>query len=125
MIVACHTLIYSDDAAATRAFFRDVLQFPNVDDGDGWLIFHTGPSEMGVHPTASEWEGDTHTSPRKHMVSFMCDDIDATKADLESRGATFSTAILDHGYGRLAMIQVPGADDIQIYEPAHDVAYTL
>ena len=54
MITALHTLIYSDDAAATRAFLRDVVGLAHVDDGEGWLIFRTGPSELGVHPTSGE-----------------------------------------------------------------------
>jgi len=65
MILACHTLIYSDDADATRAFFRDVLGFPNVDAGTGdhnWLIFGTGPSELGVHPTGPLRDGSSSTS---------------------------------------------------------------
>ena len=56
MILACHTLIFSDDADATRAFFSDVLGFANVDAGtgdDNWLIFRTGPSELGVHLAAA------------------------------------------------------------------------
>ena len=62
MILACHTLIYSDDADATRAFFRDVLGFPSIDAGTGdhdWLIFQTGPSELGVHPTGPLHDGAT------------------------------------------------------------------
>ena len=75
MILACHTLIYSDDADATRAFFRDVLGFPNVDAGTGdhnWLIFRTGPSELGVHPTGPSHDGAT--APRHHAISFVVDD---------------------------------------------------
>jgi catechol 2,3-dioxygenase-like lactoylglutathione lyase family enzyme len=125
MILACHTLLYSDDAPATRAFFRDVLGFSHVDDGDGWLIFRTGPSEMGVHPTSGEWEGEPYASPRHQQFSFICDDIAATKAELEARGATFSSDIQDHGYGLVAMLQVPGADDIQLYEPRHTTAHDL
>ena len=57
MITSIHTLIYSDDAPATRAFLRDVLGWPFVEDaaggGPGWLIFKTGRSEMGVHPTTA------------------------------------------------------------------------
>ena len=52
MINALHTLIYASDPEAARAFFRDVLQFPGVDAGGGWLIFRTGPSETGVHPSS-------------------------------------------------------------------------
>ena len=33
MITACHPLIYSDDASATREFFRDVtVAVPGADD---------------------------------------------------------------------------------------------
>lgn len=123
MILACHTLIYSDDAEATRAFLRDVLQLPGVDAGEGWLVLRTGPSELGVHPTRSVHEGGTHTSPRHHEISFICDDIAATKAALEGRGASFSSEIVERGFGLTATVRVPGADDILIYEPRHETAY--
>ena len=80
MITSIHTLIYSDDAKATRAFLWDVLGWKYVaeDWDDDWLIFKSGPSEMGVHPTHSEWEGKTYDHPRLHSIAIMCDDIDAT-----------------------------------------------
>ena len=124
MILACHTLIYSDDADATRAFFRDVLGFPDVDAGTdehAWLIFQTGPSELGVHPTA----GEGYSSPRHHTISFIVDDLDSTMAELTEKGATFSSGPEDHGYGIVAMVQVPGADDVQLYQPRHPTAYAL
>ncbi|MEU6136376.1 VOC family protein [Nocardioides sp. NPDC047086] len=123
MILACHTLVYSDDPGATRAFFRDVLQLPHIDEGDGWLIFATGPSEMGIHPTGGTHEGRDYSSPRHHQISFICDDIEATKAELEARGAIFDGDVADHGYGLVAMVRVPGADDVQIYQPRHRTAY--
>ena len=124
MILACHTLVYSDDADATRAFFRDVLQLPNVDAGTGdenWLIFRTGPSELGVHPTA----GPGYSSPRQHAISFIVDDLESTMAELSGRGAEFSSGPDDHGYGIIAMVKVPGADDVQLYQPRHETAYGL
>lgn len=124
MIQACHTLIYSDDAVATRAFFRDVMRFPHVDAGtgdEGWLIFATGPSELGVHPTGPMHDGST--SPRHHAISFVVDDLDATMAELRGRGAEFSSGPDDHGYGIVAMVKVPGADDVQLYQPRHRTAY--
>ena len=125
MITACHTLIYSDDAEATRVFFRDVLQLPHVKDtssGPGWLIFGTGPSEMGVHPTRAEHEGRAYESPRQHVIAFQCDDVEATRAELESRGAVFTSDIADHGYGLVTTVAVPGADDVMIYQPKHELA---
>ncbi len=128
MITAVHTLIYSDDAEATRAFFRDVLGWPNVEHPEsapGWLIFKTGPSELGVHPTSYTWEGEDHSHPRQHTVSLMCDDIEATKAELEAKGAEFTGSIEDMGFGLAAMLRVPGTDDILVYEPRHPIAHSL
>ena len=125
MILACHTLIYSDDADATRAFFRDVLGFPFVDAGPdesgGWLIFRTGPSELGVHPTS----GEGYATPRQHAISFIVDDLESTMAELREKGAEFSSGPDDHGYGIIAMVKVPGADDVQLYQPRHETAYSL
>jgi catechol 2,3-dioxygenase-like lactoylglutathione lyase family enzyme len=126
MILACHTLIYSDDADATRAFFRDVLGFPNLDAGttdQSWLIFATGPSELGVHPTGGPQDG--FTAPRHQAISFVVDDIESTMAELSAKGASFSSGPDDHGYGIVAMLVVPGADDVQLYQPRHRTAYGL
>jgi len=126
MILACHTLIYSDDADATRAFFRDVLDLQNVDAGTGdhnWLIFRTGPSELGVHPTGPLPDGST--TLRHHAISFIVDDLESTMTDLRARGADFSSGPDDRGYGIVAMLMVPGADDVQFYQPRHQTAYGL
>ena len=128
MITSVHTLIYSDDAPATRAFLRDVLGWPYVEDAGsepGWLIFGTGPSELGVHPTSSVYEGREHRSERHHEIALMCDDVEATRAELEAKGATFSTPIADEGFGLVTMLEVPGADPILLYEPRHVTAYEL
>jgi catechol 2,3-dioxygenase-like lactoylglutathione lyase family enzyme len=128
MITAVHTLIYSDDPPATRAFLRDVLGWPHVEhpeSDEGWLIFRTGPSEMGVHPTGGEWEGAAFSYPRHHLVSLMCDDIAATRRELEAKGATFSSDIRDEGYGLTTMLDLPGADPIQLYQPRHPTAFDL
>ena len=128
MIQAMHTLIYSDDAAATRAFFKDVLHWKFTEDdesGEDWPIFRTGPSELGVHPTRGEWDGEEYSSPRHHSVSLMCDDLEATVEDLRGRGAEFNGDAQDMGFGTGIMLRVPGADDILLYQPRHPTAYDL
>lgn len=131
MVTSIHTMIYSDDPKATRAFLRDVLGWPFVampdgeSEGDQWLIFRCGPSEMGVHPTSGQWDGGSYQHPKHHSISLMCDDIEGTIEDLKAKGAVFKTDIQDHGYGLVAMMEVPGADPIQLYEPRHPVAYNL
>ena len=127
MITSIHTLIYSDDAQATRAFLRDVLGWKYVaEDWDNdWLIFKSGPSEMGVHPTHSVWEGKTYDHPRQHSIARMCDDIEATVEELRAKGAQFREGIEEREYGRVIMMMVPGADDMQLYQPTHKLAYSL
>lgn len=122
MITAVHTLVYADDADAARAFFRDVLAWPSVDAHGGWLIFKTGPSELGVHPTSGD-EGAP--GGQHHEISLMCDNIEDTVAELTAKGAQFSQGIEDQGFGRTAMLEVPGAGEMMLYEPRHPVAHSL
>ena len=128
MITAVHLLIYSDDPPATRAFVRDVLGWPYLPDPSSapdWLIFQSGPSEMGVHPTRQSHDGMTYSSPRHHSISLMCDDIAATVADLQSKGAEFSGVVEDMGFGLGVNLKLPGADDILLYQPKHPEAHGL
>jgi catechol 2,3-dioxygenase-like lactoylglutathione lyase family enzyme len=128
VIVAAHSLIYSDDPEATRAFLRDVLEWPFVEhagSGPGWLIFKTGPSELGVHPTSGTYEGGEYAYERHHELALMCDDIEATVAELEAKGATFSGGIQDEGFGLITMLELPGAGQVLLYEPQHPTAYDL
>lgn len=136
MITAVHTLVYSDDAPATRAFLKDVLQLPyvtdvsssddaQVADGDpaGWLIFDTGPSELGVHPTQGDFDGEQYTAPRHHQVSLMVEDVEAAVAELRERGAHVEHDPADLGFGIGVELEVPGTDPILIYQPRHATAY--
>ena len=138
MLTALHAMIYSDDPAATRRFLMDVLRWPFVSEGARgdagvggagtggtdpaeWLIFRSGPSELGVHPTR---EGDW-SAPRHHSLTLTCDDLDATMAELAGRGAQFSGEPRELGFGRAGMMAVPGADDLMLYQPAHATAHDL
>ncbi|MBB5897066.1 VOC family protein [Kutzneria kofuensis] len=114
MITAVHTLVYASDAEAARAFFRDVLGWPHVDAHDGWLIFRTGPSELGVHPGTPG-----------HEISLMCDDLEQTMAELGAKGAEFAGDVQDRGFGRTVALKVPGAGEIMLYQPRHPVAFDL
>ena len=109
-VSAVHMTVFSRDAEATRAFFRDILGLDSVDAGGGWLIFALPPAELGVHPT----EG-----PPRHELYLMCDDVDATVAELEAKGVTLSRPVSDEGFGRVAYLDVPGLGDLGLYEPHH------
>lgn len=118
MITGYHSIIYSDDAEVTRAFFRDVLGWPHIDAHDGWLIFATPPSELGIHPTRGD-EGQVWATPPHHEVSLMCDDIEATLADLRAKGVEVTREPEDQGYGIVAAIAVPAAGELLVYEPRY------
>jgi catechol 2,3-dioxygenase-like lactoylglutathione lyase family enzyme len=102
MITGIHAVIYSRDATADRAFFRDVLGFPSVDAGDGWLIFAAPPSEVACHP------GETNS---KHKLYLMCDDVQAEIARLDDKGIK-CTSVTDEGWGLLTMIRLPGGGEL-------------
>ncbi|MFG1942676.1 VOC family protein [Nonomuraea sp. NPDC048826] len=113
MIQGVHLLLYSNDPAADRAFLRDVLGWPSVEDpssGEGWLIFETPPSELGVHPA------DGVSSVRIHL---MCDDVEATVAELAAKGVT-TEPVVDAGYGLATAFTLPGGAEVGLYEPRHE-----
>src|SRR5260370_13761508 len=116
MINGAHIILYSTDAEADRVFIRDVLGFPGVDAGNGWLIFKLPPAEIAVHPT-DELE--------KHEFYLMCDDIEKTLAELATKGVTISQPVSDQRWGLRASIKLPSGSDLSIYQPRHSTAYNL
>lgn len=122
MIRGLHGLFYSSDADATRAFMRDALKLPFSDVGGGWLIFDLPEADVGVHPIGGHGEGDAGPPANTHDVSFYCDDIEGTVADLRSRGVSFKDEPADHGYGYVAYFTMPGGIEVQLYEPKYTKA---
>lgn len=114
MFTALHTLVYAENPEAARAFFRDVLEWPHVDTGGGWLIFKSGPSELGVHPTGPESGGE------RLDFSLVCDDLEATVAALAAKGVEPLRPIRDDGWGLTTELQIPGGPVIMIYQPRYD-----
>ena len=115
MITGVHTMFYSAEADALRAFIRDKLRFPYTDVGEGWLIFDLPEAEMGCHP-ADAADGAASGS---HDISFYCDDIHKTVAELKARGVEFTDGIADHGYGLVTHFKMPGNCEVQLYEPRY------
>lgn len=113
MIRGIHGLLYSSDADATRAFFRDKVKLPGSDIGQGWWIFDFAEGDLGVHPIA---HGGT---AGRHDISFYCDDLPGTVAAMKKRGVTFTEDIADHGYGLVTYFEAPGGITIQLYEPRY------
>ena len=121
-------MIYSNDPPATRAFLRDVLGWPYIEHAEsepGWLIFKSGPSEMGVHPTSGEWEGEVYSHPLAHTISLMCDDVETTVAELKAKGAEFKGGVQNYGFGLCINMVLPAAGEILLYQPLHPKAYDL
>ncbi len=114
MIKGMHGMFYSDDAAATREFLRDKLGFPATDVGGGWLIFDMPEADLGVHPT-----GEGSSPNGTHDVSFYCDDIQETVADLKAKGVEFAREIRDDGFGWTTHMKVPGGFEVQLYQPKY------
>jgi catechol 2,3-dioxygenase-like lactoylglutathione lyase family enzyme len=110
VITGMHAIVFSSEAEKVRAFFADVLGMPSVDAGGGWLIFAMPPAELAVHPA----DGDSH-----HELYLMCDNIQATLAELRARGVEVARGVSDQGWGLLAAIRLPDGSEFPIYEPRH------
>jgi len=115
MINGAHVVLYSNNADADRAFLRDVLGFPFVDAGHGWLIFALPPTEVAIHP--AETGG-------RHELYLMCDDLKAEISALEAKGVTCS-AVHDERWGSITMIHLPGGGEVGLYQPKHPTALAL
>jgi len=120
VITSTHAIIYADDADRARAFFRDTLELPNVDAHGGWLIFKLPPAGLGIHPT-----NQPELESGQHQLWLMCDDIQATVADLRDRGVEFTGSVEDQGFGLVTTLRVPGGGELGLYEPKHATGYDL
>jgi hypothetical protein len=113
-----HGLLYTSEPEKLRAMLRDVFGFKHVDAGGGWLIFGMPPAELGVHPD----EGENVEAGHRHLLSFMCDDITKTIAELRAKGVTVVGEPKDEGYGITTMLHLPGGCEVMLYEPRHPIA---
>jgi len=115
MIRGVHTMFYSSQPEALRAFLRDKLGFKATDVGGGWLIFDLPEADMGCHPADAEHGAPSGT----HDISFYCDDIDQSVAELKAKGVEFTEPVADHGYGLVTHFKVPGDFRVQLYQPRY------
>jgi catechol 2,3-dioxygenase-like lactoylglutathione lyase family enzyme len=112
MITGAHVIVYSKDPERDRAFFRDVLKFPAVDAGHGWLIFALPPAEAAFHPAEKN---------DLHALYFMCDDLKATMESLKGKKVKCG-AVTEERWGSLTTISLPGGGKIGLYQPKHPTA---
>ena len=111
MIIGMHTMFYSSEPEALRAFIRDKLGLEWFDVGDEWLIFKAPETDIGCHAP------DNATPSGTHHISFLCDDLEATVAELSSRGVEFLDQPADAGYGRRAHFRMPGDLEVELCQP--------
>jgi len=110
VITGVHAIIFTKEPEQVRSFLRDVLGFPSVDAGGGWLIFALPPAELAAHPT----DGAAH-----HELYLMCADIHATVAELEAKGVEFTKEISEQAFGLITALRLPGGGELGLYEPRH------
>jgi len=109
MINGAHSILFSTDPEADRAFLRDVLGLVHIDAGDGWLIFGLPPSELAVHPA------EQSAPPELYL---LCHDVEALVQTLEL-GDVATTPIEDKGWGLVTEITLPSGLQLPVYQPLH------
>jgi catechol 2,3-dioxygenase-like lactoylglutathione lyase family enzyme len=125
MINGAHILFYTSDPNADRAFFRDVLGFPSVNVGGGWLIFALPPAEAAFHPMG-DTPGQTHGGHQLlgSAVYLMCDDLQATLRELAAKNVR-CTEIQTENWGIKTTIPLPSGGEVGLYQPTHPTALNL
>jgi catechol 2,3-dioxygenase-like lactoylglutathione lyase family enzyme len=121
MIRGVHTMFYSSEPEALRAFLRDKLGFPAHDLGGGWLIFDLPEADMGCHPA----DGSDGAASGTHNISFYCDDVAKTVSELKARGVEFTEPVTDRGYGLVTHFKMPGNCVVQLYQPRYTKGGTI
>jgi catechol 2,3-dioxygenase-like lactoylglutathione lyase family enzyme len=111
-ITGAHVLLYTSEPEQLRAVLRDVFGWKDVDAGDGWLIFALPPAEAAAHPADAP----------SHELTLMCDDLDATVAELRAKGIEFRGEPEDQGFGIVITMVLPGGVEMLLYEPRHETA---
>jgi len=124
MITGAHILLYSNDPAADRAFFRDVLEFRSVDAGHGWLIFKLPPAEAALHPIDDPAQVPVGHSLLSGQLYLMCEDLQALIQSLATKKVTCS-AIDKAPWGIKTTIRLPSGGAIGLYQPTHPTALGL
>jgi catechol 2,3-dioxygenase-like lactoylglutathione lyase family enzyme len=119
IVNGAHVILYSRDADADRAFFRDVLSFPAVDAGHGWLIFALPPAEAAFHPGDAQPAGNAGQASAE--LFLLCEDLQATIATLQERGVA-CTAVAHERWGLVTRIVLPSGAHLGLYEPRHPTA---
>jgi len=109
MFIGAHTVVYSSDPNADRAFFRDVLKLKGVDAGGGFMIFGLPPAEVSLH------EAGEHG---RHKLHLMCDDVEAFIDEMQKSGIACEAA-QDEGWGLLTQITLPSGGKLGVYQPRH------
>ena len=109
MIIGTHSIIYSRNATADRAFLAHVLELSGVDIGDGWVIFALPPSEVAVHPA---------TTNNRHELYFLCEDIESFVDRMRGLQVPV-TKVQQQSWGYLTSVRMPGGGRIRVYQPLH------
>jgi hypothetical protein len=109
MIIGAHSIIFSTNPEADRAFLRDVLHLANVDAGEGWLIFGLPPAELAVHP---------YKHNNVHKFYLMTDNIEEFISEMEQLGVIYDP-VVEAEWGLITYITLPGGGKLGIYQPRH------
>ena len=109
MIIGAHSIIFSKNPEADRAFLKDVLHLPHVDAGEGWLIFGVPPAELAVHPFKRN---------NLHRIYLMCDDIEGFIHEMQQHHIACDPVVVAD-WGLLTTISLPGGGKLGVYQPRH------
>ena len=106
-----YVAIPSRDSERSRSFYRDTLGLRP--DERAQYEFWAGDTCLAI------WEperiGSAFAPQKNGHIAFHVDDVAATRADLESKGVSFTGEILDTGVCHMAFFTDPDGNDLMLH----------
>jgi len=113
-----------NDVDAAIEFYRDALGFAvDMHPAPGFAALSLGGLRLFLNvPGAggagqSMPDGSTPAPGGWNRFQFVVDDLDATFADLQSRGCSFRSEIIQGNGGRQVIVDDPSGNPVELFEP--------
>jgi predicted enzyme related to lactoylglutathione lyase len=113
-----HVYYWTVDMDRAVKFYEEVMGLRLLRrDGSNWAMFDAGPVRLALHGAVEGRPIETGGA----TAVFAVDDLDASRAALEERGAEFEEQVGEvEGYARFATLRDPDGNRVQIIEYARE-----
>ena len=108
-----HIMLMVKDIPATVKFYSEGLGLKVIKSSPGWAELDADGTIIALHGAPEN--GQAGASP---ILSFHVDDVHATIASLEERGATLEGNVREPSFGKVAAMRTPDGSILSLLQPS-------